>query len=290
MRQLKITQSITKRNESTQKYLNSVAALSMLTPDEELHYAVLAKEGKDERTRIAARNRLVTANLRFAISVAKQYQTSGALLDDLIEEANIGLITAANNFDHTKGFKFISYAVWWIRQGLTQYISEHTHSIRMPQNKVALLTKVNNAASKFIAEHGFPPSEEDIAEICDLPIKDVVKVMTDSLCQNEKSLSSTIGDDDSTLDELIADTSIRSTDDGFVASDLETEIREAFKILSEREQLVLIDSCGLFGHEQRDLETIGHSIGLTRERVRQIQAAAKKKLKNKCPQLKFLLG
>jgi len=276
MRQLKITKSITSRDsQSLDKYLQEIGRESLLTVDEEVELTQRIRKGDRK-----ALDKLVRSNLRFVVSVAKQYQNQGLALPDLINEGNVGLIKAAEKFDETRGFKFISYAVWWIRQTILQALAEQSRIVRLPLNQVSAVNKINKAITRFEQEHERKPSAEELAEIVDeLPEK-----INDSMRASGRHVSVDApfveGEDNSLLDVMVNDDSPMA--DGILVSEsLSTEIRRALSILSEREKDIIIMSFGI-NQQEKTLEEIGDMFGLTRERVRQIREKAIRKLRSGC--------
>ncbi len=263
MRQLKITQSITTRDESLNHYLSDINKEPMLTADEEVALAHKVHQGDRE-----ALDKLVRGNLRFVVSVAKQYQQKGVGLMDLVNEGNLGLITAAQRFDETRGFKFISYAVWWIRQSIQAAINSQGSIVRIPQNLHGKISKVKKAVAQFEQEHQFSPSAEDLAEIVDMPISKI----SDALGYNSYHISvdaPTSDDNDrSMLDTLMSDAP--STDATVMAESLHVDLNYVISTLNCREQAVIRMSFGING-KQMSLEEISDELGLSRERVRQIR-------------------
>lgn len=286
MRQLKITKSITNRESaSLDKYLQEIGHEEMISVEEEVELARRIKNGD----RVAL-EKLTKANLRFVVSVAKQYQNQGLSLPDLINEGNMGLIRAAEKFDETRGFKFISYAVWWIRQSILQAIAEHSRIVRLPLNQVGSVNKVNKAMSKFEQEYERRPSVEEIADKTDLPEEKVLDVM--KINKREISVDAPLVDDDgSSYLDILPNTSTPNTDNELLQQSLRDEISTALKSLNDRERNVIEAFFGINQQEQT-LEEIGNKYGLTRERVRQIREKAIRKLrqntKNKI--LKAYLG
>jgi len=276
MRQLKITKSITSRDsQSLDKYLQEIGRESLLTVDEEVELTQRIRKGDRK-----ALDKLVRSNLRFVVSVAKQYQNQGLALPDLINEGNVGLIKADEKFDETSGFKFISYAVWWIRQTILQALAEQSRIVRLPLNQVSAVNKINKAITRFEQEHERKPSAEELAEIVDeLPEK-----INDSMRASGRHVSVDApfveGEDNSLLDVMVNDDSPMA--DGILVSEsLSTEIRRALSILSEREKDIIIMSFGI-NQQEKTLEEIGDMFGLTRERVRQIREKAIRKLRSGC--------
>ena len=284
MRQLKITQQITSRESiSLNKYLQDVSSIPLLTQEEEIVLAAKIKEGDE-----AALKRFVEGNLRFVISVAKQYQSSGERLDDLINAGNEGLIVAAKRFDTSRGFKFISYAVWWIRQSIMQYLTENAKGIRLPANKISIINKIKVVTSALEQElHRTPTLEEIGEELLRRDSKkgpkfdpsDLEHIMAAS--NSLASLDMKVGEEsESTLADLIISEGLEDINSSLKNQDLQLVINKVFsKRLSVRERDVITMSFGLFGESQRTLEEIGIRFDLTRERVRQIREKALKKLK-----------
>ena len=274
MRQLKITKSITNRESaSLDKYLQEIGREELITVEEEVELAQRIRKG-DRR----ALEKLTRANLRFVVSVAKQYQNQGLSLPDLINEGNLGLIKAAEKFDETRGFKFIRYAVWWIRQSILQALAEQARIVRLPLNQVGSLNKISKAFSKFEQENERRPSAEELADQLDLPVDKVV----DSLKVSGRHISVDApfvdGEDNSLLDVLVNDDSPMA-DNSLVNESLSCEINRALSTtLTEREQQIIEMFFGI-GQQEMTLEEIGDRFGLTRERVRQIKEKAIRRLK-----------
>lgn len=274
MRQLKITKSITNREgESLDKYLQEIGKEELLTVEEEVELAARVKKGDQK-----ALETLTRANLRFVVSVAKQYQNQGLSLPDLINEGNLGLIKAAERFDETRGFKFISYAVWWIRQSILQAIAEQSRIVRLPLNQVSSVNKISQVLSRFEQENERRPSVDEISEQIDLPMEKI----DEALSINGKHVSVDApfaeGEDNSLLDVLVNDNS-PSADKQLVLESLRQEIQKALSCLNERERMIIE---AYYGIEQQEmtLEEIGTKYGLTRERVRQIKEKAIRRLRN----------
>ena len=286
MRQLKITKSITNRESaSLDKYLQEIGHEQLLTTDEEVELAKRIRNGDRE-----ALEKLTKANLRFVVSVAKQYQNQGLSLPDLINEGNMGLIKAAEKFDETRGFKFISYAVWWIRQSILQAIAEQSRIVRLPLNQVSSVNKINRVANRFEQENERKPSIQELAEQVDIPqekIEDAVKVNGRHVSMDAPFSES---DENSLLDVLVNDDSPMA-DRELVMESLRNEIKQALKSLNDRERMILE---AFFGIDQPEmtLEEIGEKFGLTRERVRQIKEKAIRRLRHgtKNKMLKTYLG
>ena len=275
MRQLKITKSITNRESaSLDKYLQEIGREELITAEEEVHLAKKIKEG-DQR----ALEKLTRANLRFVVSVAKQYQNQGLSLPDLINEGNLGLIKAARRFDETRGFKFISYAVWWIRQSILQALAEQSRIVRLPLNQVGSLNKINKAYSKLEQEFEREPSAEELAEILDLPIDKVADTMKVSGRHVSMDAPFANGEESSLLDVLINHDSPKA-DYGLIMESLSKEIDRALSTLTERERDVVKLFFGIGLNHGLTLEEIGDKFDLTRERVRQIKEKAIRRLRH----------
>ena len=274
MRQLKIIKSITDRESaSLEKYLQEIGKEELLTVEEEVELAQQIRKGDRK-----ALERLTKANLRFVVSVAKQYQNQGLTLPDLINEGNVGLIKAAEKFDETRGFKFISYAVWWIRQSILQAIAEQSRIVRLPLNQVGSVNKINKALNKFEQENERRPSVEEIAASTDIPEDKV----DDALKANSRhvSVDAPFSDDDGgSMLDIMTDTNAPSVDKELLMESLREELRKVLGTLKERERLVIKDYYGI-DTEEKTLEEIGSRYGLTRERVRQIREKAIRKLRN----------
>ena len=273
MRQLKITKSITNRESaSLDKYLQEIGREELVSPEEEVELAQRIRKGDQE-----ALEKLTRANLRFVVSVAKQYQNQGLSLPDLINEGNLGLIKAAEKFDETRGFKFISYAVWWIRQSILQALAEQSRIVRLPLNQVGSLNKINKALGKFEQENERQPSTEELSELIDIPkdkIADTLRVSGRHVSVDAPFVE---GEDNSLLDVLPNDDS-PSADKGLNNESLSTEIERALQILTPREREIIKSFFGI-GCQEMTLEEIGERLDLTRERVRQIKEKAIRKLK-----------
>jgi RNA polymerase primary sigma factor len=288
MRQLKISKSITNReSQSLEKYLQEIGKVELINAEEEVRLAKLIKEG-DQR----ALDRLTGANLRFVVSVAKQYQNQGLSLPDLINEGNLGLIKAAQRFDETKGFKFISYAVWWIRQSILQALAEQARIVRLPLNKVGLTNKINKAYSQLEQEFEREPSAEELAELLDLQTEEVAASL--SISSRHVSMDSPIAEgEDNTLIDIMHNPNADATDEELDhKQSLKTEIDRSLNTLTERQQEVIRYFFGIGVDHPLSLEDIGERFNLTRERVRQIKDKAISKLKSntRCKLLKVYLG
>ena len=286
MRQLKITKSITNRESaSLDKYLQEIGREELIGVDEEVELAQRIRKGDQ-----AALEKLTKANLRCVVSVAKQYQNQGLSLPDLINEGNLGLIKAAEKFDETRGFKFISYAVWWIRQSILQALAEQSRIVRLPLNQVGSLNKINKALQKFEQDNERMPSPDELAEILDIPrdkIADTLRVSGRHVSVDAHFVD---GEDNSLLDVLVNNDS-PNADRGLVNEALNKEIERALSTLTERERDIVKDFFGI-GTQEMTLEEIGEKFGLTRERVRQIKEKAIRRLRhsNRSKLLKSYLG
>ena len=286
MRQLKITKSITNReSEALEKYLSEIGKEELLSADEEVELAQRIRKGDKK-----ALERLTKSNLRFVVSVAKQYQNQGLSLPDLINEGNVGLIKAAEKYDETRGFKFISYAVWWIRQSILQAIAEQSRIVRLPLNQVGSVNKINRMLSKFEQENERRPSIEEISQETNLPEEKVDEAMSANTRHVSVDAPFSEGDEGSLLDVLINESSPMA-DRQLVVESLQAEIKQALRILNERERNVVEAFFGIDGPEMT-LEEIGEKYGLTRERVRQIKEKAIRRLREgtKNKMLKAYLG
>ena len=281
MRQLKITKAITNReNASLDKYLQEIGHEELISAEEEVELARRIKTGDRK-----ALEKLTKANLRFVVSVAKQYQNQGLSLPDLINEGNIGLLKAAEKFDETRGFKFISYAVWWIRQSILQAIAEQGRVVRLPLNQVGSVNRINKVLSKFEQENERRPSVDEIADKTDLPhekIEDVLKVNT-----RQVSVDAPMADGDGTsMIDFMQSDSDTSTDEELLKESLRAEIASALSVLNDRERNVIEAFYGI-NQPECTMEEIGKKYGLTRERVRQIREKAIRRLKQNT-QIKML--
>ena len=286
MRQLKIVQGITNRQEAgIGSYLSEVSRIPMISTEEEVLLAQQIHKGD-----MAAMEKLVCANLRFVVSVAKQYSNQGLSLNDLIDEGNIGLIRAAEKFDETRGFKFISYAVWWIRQTILQALAEQSRIVRLPLNQVSAVNKISKAMTKFEQEHERKPSADELAEL----VNELPEKINDSLRASGRHVSVDApfveGEENSLLDVMV-NTDSPMADVTLVKESLNTEIARALSQLNEREKDIVEMSFGI-NHQEMTLEEIGERFGLTRERVRQIREKAIRKLRlsNRDSLLRSYLG
>ncbi|WP_294594766.1 sigma-70 family RNA polymerase sigma factor [uncultured Rikenella sp.] len=286
MRQLKITKSITNRESaSLDKYLQEIGREDLITVEEEVELAQRIKKGDQE-----ALEKLTKANLRFVVSVAKQYQNQGLTLPDLINEGNLGLIKAAEKFDETRGFKFISYAVWWIRQSILQALAEQSRIVRLPLNQVGSLNKINKAFARFEQENERTPSPEELAKVLDLPKEKVADTLRVSGRHVSVDAPFAEGEDNSLLDVLVNNDS-PNADRSLINESLSTEVDRALSTLTERERDIVKYFFGI-GTAEMTLEEIGEQFGLTRERVRQIKEKAIRRLRHssRSKQLKTYLG
>ncbi len=276
MRQLKITKSITNReSQSLEKYLQEIGREELITAEEEVRLARRIKEGDQ-----VALDRLTKANLRFVVSVAKQYQNQGLSLPDLINEGNLGLIKAAKRFDETRGFKFISYAVWWIRQSILQAIAEQSRIVRLPLNQVGSLNKISKAYSKLEQEFEREPSPDELAKILDIPTEKIADTMRVSGKHVSMDAPFVQGEDNSLIDVLENQDSPRA--DGMLMNEsLQKEIDRSLSTLTEREREVIKLFFGIGMQHGLTLEEIGAKFDLTRERVRQIKEKAIRRLRHK---------
>lgn len=275
MRQLKISKQVTNRDTlSLDKYLHEIGKVELLSPEHEVELAKKIKRGD----RLAFET-LIKANLRFVVSVAKQYQNQGLSLPDLINEGNLGLIKAAERFDETRGFKFISYAVWWIRQSILQALAEHARIVRLPLNKIGSISKINKAFSMLEQEYQREPTNDEMADILNTS-RDLIEDSL-SLSNLHVSMDAPIGDDDSSnLYDMLLNNDSPDPDNDLITDSLRKEIERSLSTLGEREADILRYYFGLNGFPPYTLEEIGEEFGLTRERVRQIKEKAIKKLRN----------
>ncbi len=274
MRQLKITKSITNRESaSLDKYLQEIGREDLVSVEEEVELAGRIRNGDR-----AALERLTKANLRFVVSVAKQYQNQGLSLPDLINEGNLGLIKAAEKFDETRGFKFISYAVWWIRQSILQALAEQSRIVRLPLNQVGSLNKINKAFQRFEQEHERKPSAEELAEVLDIPVEKIADTLKMSGRHVSVDAPFVEGEDNCLIDVMVNEDS-PNADRGLINESLTREVDRALGLLTAREADILRKFFGI-GVPEKTLEEIGEDLDLTRERVRQIKEKAIKKLQD----------
>ncbi len=275
MRQLKISKQITNReSQSLDKYLQEIGKVDLLTPDEEVELAKRIKEGDQ-----MALERLTKANLRFVVSVAKQYQNQGLSLGDLINEGNLGLIKAAQRFDETRGFKFISYAVWWIRQSILQALAEQSRIVRLPLNRVGSLNKISKTFSELEQKYEREPSPDEMADVLDVTSSEVVDTMKISGRHVSMDAPFVQGEENSLLDVLENDTD-PTPDHELINDSLRREVQRALSTLTQREADVISLYFGLNGEHAMTLEEIGERFSLTRERVRQIKEKAIRRLRH----------
>ena len=275
MRQLKIVKQVTNRETaSLDKYLQEIGRVELITAEEEVKLARQIKQGDAK-----ALEKLTKANLRFVVSVAKQYQNQGLTLSDLINEGNLGLIKAAQRFDETRGFKFISYAVWWIRQSILQALAEQSRIVRLPLNKIGSINKINKAFSKLEQEYEREPSREEIAKELGLSTEDIKDTMSTS-GRHVSMDAPLLSGEDSTLMDVMEDEDQENPDQGLISESLKREIERAISTLTSREAAVLRLYFGLAGEQPLTLEEIGDRFDLTRERVRQIKEKAIRRLKH----------
>ena len=288
MRQLKITKSITNReSQSLEKYLQEIGKVDLITPEEEVKLARLIKQGDQK-----ALDRLTKANLRFVVSVAKQYQNQGLSLPDLINEGNLGLIKAAQRFDETRGFKFISYAVWWIRQSILQALAEQSRIVRLPLNKVGLTNRIQKAYSQLEQEYEREPSAEELATLLEIDIEEVSATLGISARHVSVDTPLAEGEDNTLLDVLENPNAVKTDNELDHTESLKVEIERSLKTLTERQKEVICYFFGIGVDHPMSLEDIGEKFSLTRERVRQIKDKAITKLRtvNRCKLLRTYLG
>ncbi|WGH28065.1 MAG: RNA polymerase sigma factor RpoD/SigA [Candidatus Shikimatogenerans bostrichidophilus] len=300
MKKLKINKKYFNKDESESlnKYLNEISKIPLLSNNKEIKLAKKIKKGlknnstkKEKLDKEKAQNILVKSNLRFVVSVAKQYQNQGLSLSDLINEGNLGLIKASLRFDETRGFKFISYAVWWIRQCILQAIADCSRCVRSPTNKIAFLNKVNKVFTKLEQKYYRQPTIKEISKYLSVNVKDIEEVLKYS--SKHISLDAPLIEGEGiNLYDVISYKDSPKPDNNLNKESLKNDIKRCLKILSKREKKVIILSCGLFGKNIMNFEEIARLFGLTRERVRQIQISAIKKLKKskKSKILKYYLG
>ncbi len=288
MRQLKITKQVTNReSKSLDKYLQDISKVELITAEEEVELAQRIREGDQ-----AALEKLTNANLRFVVSVAKQYQNQGLKLPDLINEGNVGLVKAAKRFDETRGFKFISYAVWWIRQSILQALAEQSRVVRLPLNKIGVINKINKAFSHLEQELQRPPSAEEIAQELDMAPSQVKTAMKNSGRHLSMDAPFKEGENDSNLYDVLSSGESPSPDDELMQDSLSIEINRALDTLSAREADVIRLNYGIGNQPAMTLQEIGDTFDLSRERVRQIREKGIRRLKHesKNKMLKKYLG
>ena len=269
MIQFKISKNYTNRSEeSLDRYLVEISRMPMITPDQEVELAQIIRKGGKKGEE--AKEKLVTANLRFVVSVAKQYQHQGVPLSDLINEGNLGLITAADKFDETRGFKFISYAIWWIRQSILQSIAEYSSIVRRPQSQIAISNKIKNATNEFIQKYHRYPSAEELSDLISLEIDKIEKAIQAEA--HVASIDAPITEDEgTTMADMISSSSEYASDRKVDYDSMCNDLMQVLtSILNERERIIVIQSFGI-GCPERGLDAIGNDLGLTRERVRQIR-------------------
>ncbi|WP_445957694.1 sigma-70 family RNA polymerase sigma factor [Yeosuana sp.] len=287
MRQLKITKQVTNReSKSLDKYLQDISKIALITAEEEVELAQRIRQGDQK-----ALDKLTTSNLRFVVSVSKQYQNQGLTLPDLINEGNAGLVKAAKRFDETRGFKFISYAVWWIRQAILQALAEQSRIVRLPLNKIGSINKINKAYSFLEQTHERPPSAEEIANNLDLTINDVKQSMR--ISGRHVSMDAPFKEGEtSTLYDVVQSNESPRPDVNLMKDSLNVEINRALNTLSEKEAEVIRNYYGISNQHPMSLEEIGEAFGLTRERVRQIKEKGIRRLRHtsKSKVLKTYLG
>jgi RNA polymerase primary sigma factor len=287
MRQLKISKSITNReSDGLEKYLQEIGRVELISPEEEVRLARLIKQGDQK-----ALEKLTKANLRFVVSVAKQYQSQGLTLSDLINEGNLGLIKAAQRFDETKGFKFISYGVWWIRQSIMQALAEQSRIVRLPLNKVGLTNRISKAYQQLEQEYERAPTTEELASFLDVEIEEVVATM--SFASRHVSMDSPLSDGENTLMDVMVNGNAESADKQIMFNDsLHQEIQRSLTVLTPRQREIICYFYGIGIKEAISLEDIGLKYSLTRERVRQIKDKALTKLRtvSRCNVLREYMG
>jgi len=271
MQQLKINPSVTERTKTVEGYLRDINNLPMISPEEETELAIRIQKGDEEAFRS-----LVEANLRFVVSVAKAYQNSGLELSDLINEGNIGLMKAARKFDPTRGFKFISYAVWWIRQQIMQAISDQGRMVRLPLNQVGIISRINREKSRFAQENEREPSDEELAEFLDISSDKISEAVGCS--SRHMSFDTPFGEEgEGTLLDMVTNASAEMADRGLEAESLHKDLTTVMQALTPRERQILSLAFGIGCHEMT-LDEIGDRMELSRERVRQVREKALRKL------------
>lgn len=286
MKQFKISKNYTNRSEeSLDRYLVEISRMPMITPDQEVELAQIIRKGGKKGEEV--KEKLVTANLRFVVSVAKQYQHQGVPLSDLINEGNLGLITAADKFDETRGFKFISYAIWWIRQSILQSIAEYSSIVRRPQSQIAISNKIKNATNEFIQKQQRYPSAEELSDIISLEIDKIEKAIQGEA--HVASIDAPISEDEgTTVADMMSSSSEYATDRKVDHDSMCSDLMQVLcTVLNDRERTIVIQSFGI-GCQERALDDIGYDMGLTRERVRQIRERGLDKMR-KSSKSRFLL-
>ena len=275
MRQLKITNSITARDaESLQRYLSEIGKIEMLTVDQEVDLARRIKQGDQK-----ALDRLAKANLRFVVSVAKQYQNQGLTLSDLINEGNLGLIRAAQKFDETRGFKFISYAVWWIRQSIMQALVDQSRTVKVPVNKIGSYTKINRIVTEFEQKYEREPTPEELAELLGIQSSEIAEMVRSH--KPNQSTDAPIGEsDDTTYGDMMTDANEKSIDFELIKESLNSDIKKALRVLNPRDCAIVCSYFGINGETPMGLDELGEKFELTRERVRQLKEKALKRLRH----------
>jgi RNA polymerase primary sigma factor len=275
MRQLKITKSITNReSQSLEKYLQEIGKVELISPEEEVKLAVLIKKGDQK-----ALEKLTKANLRFVVSVAKQYQNQGLTLPDLINEGNLGLIKAAQRFDETRGFKFISYAVWWIRQSIMQALAEQSRIVRLPLNKVGLTNRIAKAYSQLEQEYEREPTPEELSTLLDIDTEEIAATLGVAARHVSMDQPLSDGEESTLIDVLVNENATRTDNELEVVASLKTEIERSLSTLTDRQKEVITFFFGIGIDHPMSLEDIGDRFSLTRERVRQIKDKAITKLR-----------
>ena len=286
MKQFKISKKYTNpTEESLERYLVEISRRPMIPPDQDVELAQIIRKGGKKGEEV--KEKLVTANLRFVVSVAKQYQHQGVPLSDLINEGNLGLITAADKFDETRGFKFISYAIWWIRQSILQSIAEYSSIVRRPQSQIAISNKIKNATNEFIQKYQRYPSAEELSDLISLEIDKIEKAIQAEA--HVASIDAPITEDEgTTMADMISSSSEYASDRKVDYDSMCNDLMQVLtSILNERERIIVIQSFGI-GCPERGLDAIGNDLGLTRERVRQIRERGLDKVR-KSPKSRLLL-
>ena len=286
MRQFKINKSVTQRSEeSLDKYLVEISRMEMISPEQEVELAQTIRKGGPEGEK--AKHKLVNANLRFVVSVAKQYQHQGVPLSDLINEGNLGLMTAAERFDETRGFKFISYAIWWIRQSIISAIGEYCNIVRKPQSQIGICNKIKNATNAFVQEHQRTPTAEELSELISMEIEKIEKAVQAETYVS--SIDTPINEDeDTTVGDMLSSGSEYAADRQVNYESMYSDLMIVLNsVLTERERVIIVQSFGI-GCQERGLEDIGNDMGLSRERVRQIRERGLDKMR-KSKKSQFLL-